>query len=83
MRVWLWLVVCCGCSGAQSGDRGPTFCKSYEDQYLVACQQHCESQYPEGDIEAAKSCQGTCLDDLRSDDEYASSCPEQRKQLTK
>jgi hypothetical protein len=73
------LVVACG--GAQSNDRGPTFCRSYEDQYLAGCQQHCEGEIEAGDQEGSKACSAKCLDDLLDDSEFSGSCPEQRKKL--
>lgn len=75
------LVVACtalallGACGANQDVGGPTFCRSYEDNYLTGCQAHCEADYAETDRSAPMLCHDKCQEDLGNDSTYNDSCP--------
>ena len=72
-----------GCGGSQKAGGGEAFCDSYQENYLAACQQECESLLELGDTEGQKACEAKCLDDLRDDDTFVDSCPERLPRLGK
>lgn len=73
------LVIACGCASSKEDySSGPAFCKSYEDNYLVTCQQNCEAESgaAEGDKSVIFSCQNKCAGELADDGQFRGSCPE-------
>ena len=77
MAAGVLLVAACGAKQAV----GPAFCQSYEDNYLTACQAHCEAKHDETDRDAPQTCRRQCVVDLRDDDTFGADCAAELEQL--
>jgi len=66
------LLVACG--GEQKGPRGPTFCSSYERNYMQSCRQQCGADLELTDNDGHEECSTSCQEDLEADETWTEDC---------
>lgn len=79
LACWFTLLVACG--GAQTPERGPVFCESYENTFVGQCRQNCEATTDGKPEEVGKQCETQCYADLKEDDTFRSDCAARANEL--